>query len=151
VLLGVQEGWLVANEIARAGVPVLVDPLANLPEDLDTLQSRKDNAEQLRRAGCTVAFTTRGGSAMVSRLRLAAGNAVAEGYPRDEALAAITRRPAEIFGMVDTGTLRAGAIANLVVWNGDPFEPLSWPTRLYLQGEETSLRTRQDILTDRYR
>jgi imidazolonepropionase-like amidohydrolase len=151
VLLGVQEGWLVANDIARAAVPVLVDPLANLPESLDTLQSRKDNAELLRKAGCTVAFTSRGGSSLVSRLRLAAGNAVAQGYPRDEALAAITRRPAEIFGMVDTGTLRPGALANLVVWNGDPFEPLSWPTRLYLHGEEMPLATRQDALTDRYR
>ncbi len=150
VLLGVQEGWLVANEIARAEIPVLVDPLANLPEDLDTLQSRSDNAEQLRRAGCRVAFTTRGQSALVSRLRLAAGNAIAEGYPREEALAAITRRPAEIFGMVDAGTLRAGAVANLVVWNGDPFEPSSWPTRLYLQGREIPLATRQDALTERY-
>jgi imidazolonepropionase-like amidohydrolase len=151
ILLGVQEGWLVANEIARAGVPVLVDPLANLPESLDTLQSRSDNAERLLRAGCTVAFTSRGGTTLVSRLRLAAGNAVAQGYPRDEALAAITRRPAEIFGMVDTGTLRSGALANLVVWNGDPLEPLSWPIRLYLRGQEVPLQTRQDSLTERYR
>jgi imidazolonepropionase-like amidohydrolase len=151
VLLGVTEGWAVAREIARAGVPCLVNPLDDLPRSFSSLQARPDNALRLEKAGVRVAFTLRGAAHFAPRLRQAAGNAVARGYPRDEAIAAITRYPAEIFGMIDAGTLRPGALANLVVWNGDPLELTSWPVLLMARGREMPLRTRQDVLTERYR
>ena len=151
ILLGVREGWRVADAIARARVPVIVNPIANLPEDFDSLESREDNAERLRAAGVRVAFMTPGPPTLEGRLRLTAGNAVARGYPRDAALAAITSVPAEIFGMPDEGRLRAGARADLVVWNGDPFEPLTWATRMFIAGRPVDLETRQELLTERYR
>jgi imidazolonepropionase-like amidohydrolase len=151
VLLGATEGWVVADEIARARAPVLVDPLESLPARLDAPRARADNAERLRSAGVRVAFTLRGDAPLAHRLRQAAGNAVANGFPRDAALAAITRVPADVFGMRDAGRIRRGALANLVVWNGDPLELLSWPTRMWIRGEEIPLRSRQDALTERYR
>jgi len=150
ILLGVAEGWLVADEIAAAHAPVLVDPLQNLPSSFDTLQSREDNALRMHRAGVRVAFTLRRAAHRAHRLRFVAGNAVASGYPYEAALAAITRLPAEIFGIVDEGTIKPGALANIVVWNGDPFEPLSWPTHVFVRGRPVDLRTRQDLLTERY-
>jgi imidazolonepropionase-like amidohydrolase len=150
VLLGVAEGWMVAEEIAAARVPVLVDPLQNLPASFDTLQSREDNALRLHRAGVRVAFTLRGEAHRAHRLRFAAGNAVASGFPYQDALAAVTRVPAEIFGVVDGGSLKPGALANLVVWNGDPFEVTTWPTHVFIRGEPVDLRSRQDLLTERY-
>lgn len=150
VLLGAAEGWRVAEEIARAGVPVLVDPLANLPASFDSLHSRSDNAERLRRAGVEVAFTTRGREHRPHQLRQAAGNAVAWGFPHAAALAAITRVPADIFGLKDAGRIQRGALANLVLWNGDPLELTSWPVRMFVRGEEVPLRSRQDRLTERY-
>ncbi len=150
ILLGVAEGWVVADEIARAKVPVLVDPTENLPTNFDTLQSRIDNAHLMHQAGVRVAFTSGGGAHFASRLRYNAGVAVANGFKYDDALAAITRVPAEIFGMVDAGQIKPGALANIVVWNGDPFEPLSWPTAVYIRGIAMDLQTRQDLLTERY-
>jgi imidazolonepropionase-like amidohydrolase len=150
VLLGVAEGWRVAEEIVAAGVPVLVDPLQNLPHSFDMLHSREDNALRLHRAGVRVAFTLRHQAHRAHRLRFAAGNAVASGFPYEAALAAITRVPAEIFGMVDAGSIKPGALANIVVWNGDPFEVTSWPTRAFIRGEPVDLRSRQDLLTERY-
>lgn len=151
ILLGVSEGWLVADQLARAGVSVIVDPLANLPSDFDRIHSRRDNALILHRAGVRVAFTTRGPPTRAHRLRFHAGNAVAEGFPYAAALAAITRVPAEMFGMIDAGVIRPGALANLVVWNGDPLEVTTWPTHVMIRGELVDLTTRQDLLTDRYR
>jgi imidazolonepropionase-like amidohydrolase len=151
VLLGVAEGWVVAEEIARAGVPVLLDPLQNLPSSIDTLRSRSDNAVLLHEAGVEIAFTLRGESHRAHRLRFAAGNAVAEGLPHQVAVEAITRAPARIFGVVDGGSIRPGALANLVVWNGDPLEVSSWATHLFIRGRPVELRSRQDLLTERYR
>jgi len=151
VLVGAREGWQVARQIARAKVPVIVDPLANLPDDLDSLASRADNARILLEAGVRVAFMHGGPPTQAGRLRVSAGNAIARGYPRGAALQAITRVPAEIFGMSDEGRIRVGARANLVVWNGDPFEPTQWPERVFIEGRELDLTTRQDELTERYR
>jgi imidazolonepropionase-like amidohydrolase len=150
-LLGVSEGWVVAGEIARAGVPVLVNPLEDLPDTFSRLRAREDNAVRLYEAGVLVAFTTRGGSRLAPRLRQLAGNAVARGFPYDAALAAITSVPARIFGMIDAGSIRAGALANVAVWNGDPLEIMTWPVRLFVRGTQIPLRSREDLLIERYR
>ena len=151
VLVGAREGWLVASEIASAEVPVLIDPLANLPSSYEALQSRRDNASLLHEAGVQVGFTTRADPHLAHRLRFAAGNAVAEGLPYDAAIAAITRVPAAIFGVADAGSLRVGSLANVVIWNGDPLEVTSWPLHMWIRGVPVPLRSRQDLLTERYR
>ena len=151
ILAGAAEGWMVAAEIAAADVPVLLDPMRNLPRSFDALHSRANNALILRRAGVRVAFTQLGESHLAGRLRQVAGNAVASGYPYDDAIAAITSVPAEVFGVIDAGTLRPGSLANVVVWNGDPLELTSWPTRIWIRGNEVDLTTRQDLLTERYK
>ena len=85
-------------------------------------------------------------------LRLEAGNAVANGLPWEAALTAVTRAPAEIFDLGrQAGTLAAGGSADLVVWSGDPFEPLTRPRRVFIAGREIPLRSRQTDLRDRYR
>jgi imidazolonepropionase-like amidohydrolase len=150
VLLGATEGWVVADEIARAGVPVLVNPLEDLPASFSTLRARSDNAVRLYEAGVTVAFTSRGGSRLAPRLRQLAGNAVAQGFPYNAAISAITKVPAEIFGMIDAGSIRPGSLANLVVWNGDPLDLASWPVELFVRGEAMPLRSREDLLIERY-
>lgn len=151
VLRGAAEGWRLADEIARARVPVILDPLRNLPTAFESLHTRGDNAILLERAGVDVAFTIDRAPHFSSRLRHVAGNAVARGFPRDAALAAITSVPASIFDMPDEGRLRPGSLANLVIWNGDPFELDTWAVDLYVRGERVSQRSRQDELTERYR
>ena len=58
--------------------------------------------------------------------------------------------PAEISGLVDAGTITPGALANIVVSNGDPLEVTTWPTHVFIRGAPVDLRTRQDLLTERY-
>jgi imidazolonepropionase-like amidohydrolase len=69
-------------------------------------------------------------------LRAHAAAAVAEGYPRDAVLRALTRGAAELFGVADRlGSIAAGRTADLAVFAGDPLDP-SVPTRLVIsQGE----------------
>jgi imidazolonepropionase-like amidohydrolase len=153
VLSGAQEGWMVAAELAAARVPVIVSALPDLPRTFDVLGARLDNAALLARAGVLLAISPREQDHHVSRtLRLEAGNAVAHGLPWEAALAGITRVPAEIFAVAGaTGTLAPGKSADLVVWSGDPFEPLTRPRQVLIRGRDIPLRSRQTELRDRYR
>ncbi len=58
ILTGAAEGWEIAPAIAAAGVPVLVEPLNNIPS-YDALGIRYDNAAVLAKAGVKVARLAR--------------------------------------------------------------------------------------------
>ena len=151
ILDGADEGWLVAPQIAAAGVPVLLNPIDNLPGSIETRASRMENAAALNAAGVVIAIKGNG----VHRAREArynAGNAVSHGLPFEAAIAALTVNPARIFGMGGQfGELRAGAAADVVVWSGDPLEPLSQPSAVFIDGVEQPLTSRALLLRDRYR
>jgi imidazolonepropionase-like amidohydrolase len=150
ILAGAAEGWKVASQIAQAKVPVLINPLQDLPDSFETLDATLENAARLHKAGVTVAFMT--GEAHNSRnIRQAAGNAVAYGLPWDAALAAITSVPARIWGIAGSyGTLEPGKDADVVIWDGDPLELTSFPTAVFIRGREMPMTSRQIELRDRY-
>jgi imidazolonepropionase-like amidohydrolase len=154
VILGGAEAWRLAPKLAAARIPVILDPFDVLPFTFDELGARLDNAAILDRAGVVIAFSVPGihlSHDAGSALREAAGLAVANGLPWDHALRAITASPAQIWGIADHyGALAAGMDADLVVWDGDPLEPMSRPVSVLIQGKAVSLRTRQSVLADRY-
>jgi imidazolonepropionase-like amidohydrolase len=153
VLSGGQEAWMVARELASARVPVIVSALRDLPEAFESLGARLDNAALLARAGVSIAISPRESEGPFSRtVRIEAGNAVAHGLPWEAALTAVTRTPAEIFEVsAALGTLAPGRSADLVIWTGDPFEPLTRPRQVFIRGRDVPLRSRQTELRDRYR
>ncbi len=149
VLRSGAEAWLMADELAAAEVPVILDPMLYGPRTFDQLRARADNAALLHAAGVEVMFTT--GSAHNSReLRHLAGNAVREGLPHEAALDAITAAPARVFGVEDRGTIEVGRVANLVLWDGDPLEVTTQATWLMIGGNVIPLESRHTALRDRY-
>jgi imidazolonepropionase-like amidohydrolase len=156
ILSGASEAWLIADELARRRVPVIVDPIEDLPRHFDRLHARSDNAALLSRAGVNVILTTwgRSGRFTVHQPRLLwqhAGNAVRLGMDHDAAIRAITQAPADAFGLKGYGRIEPGAVANLVVWSGDPLETQTRVEHVLVRGREQSLRTRQTLLLERYR
>jgi len=149
MIAGAIEGWQVAKEIAGAGVKVLVEPLTDIPT-FDGLGARLDNVALLREAGVDI-IIAQGDAGGERNLRYAAGNAVRNGVSWDAALKAITAAPAAAFGLSNHGTLEAGKVANVVVWSGDPFDFNSAAEKVFIRGKETSLRTREHELRDKYR
>lgn len=150
VIAGGAEAWKVAREIAAAKAPVIVDPLQQ-PDSFDAVFAREDNAARLAAAGVPVAVSTFG-SHHVRKLRQAAGNAVRAGLPRDAALAAVTRVPAEALGLgARYGTIAPGKVANLVLWSGDPLEISTRVVDVIIRGKRVSLRNRQTALFEKYR
>ena len=79
-----------------------------------------------------------------------AGNAVANGVSRNDALAALTTIPADIFGLETLGRLQNGNQGDVVVWDGDPLEVMSSPEIVLIDGVVQSLESRQTKLRDRY-
>jgi imidazolonepropionase-like amidohydrolase len=152
ILDGATEGWRVAAQIAAAGVPVIVDPRQDLPQDFAKLGARLDNAARLQAAGVIVVLKDgEGGNYRARELRYGAGQAVAHGLPHAAALAAITINPARVFGIADrVGSIEPGKDADIVLWSGDPFEPLSQPRAILVRGIEQPLVSRQTLLSDRY-
>jgi imidazolonepropionase-like amidohydrolase len=152
ILSGAEEGWMVAGEIAKAGVPVLTNPLDDRPESFEMLAATMENASRLQAAGVTVALEATGGSHRARETRYNAGNAVAHGMPYAAALAAVTINPARIFGVADrTGSLEVGKDADVVLWTGDPFEPLSQASAVFIKGQAQPMTSRQLDLRDRYK
>lgn len=150
VLSGVQEGWTVATEIAAARVPVLVNPLVNLP-GFASLASTYENAARLHAAGVTLAIASFD-SHNSRNIKQAAGMAVSYGMPWDAALEAITLRPAQIWGVADRiGTIEPGRVADVVVWSGDPLELTTVVRHVFIEGQEVALDSRQKALFEKYR
>jgi Amidohydrolase family len=150
VILGGNEAWLVAKELARANVPVILNPLDDLPLDFDRLASTLENAARLQRAGVRIAFSS-GDTPQARLVRQLAGNAVAHGLPWESALAAITSTPADIFGLGAThGRIAVGRSADLVLWSGDPLEVTTLADQVWIGGRPVEMKSRQTELRDRY-
>ncbi|MEH6722490.1 MAG: amidohydrolase family protein [Qipengyuania sp.] len=158
VLVGASEGWLVAREIAAAGVPVIADGLDDLPANFEELAATQSNIGRMVKAGVKVALNA---AAMENprNLNQYAGNLVAltrmpgaDGLSWGQAFAAITSVPASISGMGGkAGVLAPGAMGDLVIWDGDPLQVGSMPVKVYIDGVEQPLDNHQSRLKERYR
>jgi imidazolonepropionase-like amidohydrolase len=153
VIYGAAEGWKVAPRLAAAKVPVVTAGLSNLPVGFDQLAATLENPAKLRAAGVPLVVSSLGENAFKARtIRQHAGNAVANGLPWDEALRAVTLSPAEIFGVAASlGSLQPGRDANVVVWDGDPFELSTRATHVFVRGRESTEPSREQQLVERYR
>lgn len=150
VLVGAADGWMVADRLAAARVPVVVNPMENIP-GFERLGNTMENAARLHRAGVDLLLGSFD-SHNARNLRQAAGNAVAYGMPWDAALAAVTLAPARAWGIADRyGSLEPGKDADVVVWDGDPFELMTSAERVFVRGMEMPQDNRQLDLLRRYR
>ena len=141
---------MVAKQLAAAKVPVLLDPLANLPSSFDSLGSRLDNAAILEAAGVVVAISG-AGSHNARTQRQLAGNAVSNGLPHEAGIAALTSNPANIFGVTELqGSIQTDKPANVVLWSGDPLEVTSAAEVVVINGQLIPMESRQTKLRDRY-
>ena len=152
VIKGGSEAWRVAPELAAAHIPVVLNPLQDLPETFDIVGATLENAAKLNRAGVKIAFSLDDPQPHnIRKVRQTAGIAVAHGLPWEAALAALTSNPAEIFGVANrNGTIARGHPADLVLWSGDPLEVTSLAQRVFIEGQSQSMQSRQTLLRDRY-
>lgn len=150
IVVGGSEAWRVGRELAEADIPVIASGMYNLPGQFEDIDATLKNAARLHQAGVKISFYE--GAHNLRLIRQHAGNAVAEGLPYEAGLAALTINPAEMFGLGgQLGTLEAGKIADVVIWDGDPLEVTTKPEAVFINGRPQDLGNRQQMLMERYR
>jgi imidazolonepropionase-like amidohydrolase len=149
IIAGAEEGHLVAAELARAKVPVIIRPLNDLPYNYESLASRPDNAALLTKAGVTVLLSTMGMPGEEVQLPQEAALAVSWGLPEADALGGLTGKVADVFGL-DTGHLAVGKRADVVLWSGDPIESSSTPLGIWIGGTQVTLESHASALREKY-
>lgn len=134
------EGYIIAEEIARRKVPVILGPVSTSFVDMPRLQYRHHdirNAAILSKNGVKLALGVSGRDGASSKfIALAAEMAIANGMDKDMALRAVTLTPAEILGIADRiGSLQVGKDADIVILSGHPLDSLSRVEMVLIDGK----------------
>lgn len=153
MIAGGAEAWKVADRLRAQNVPVLLSlnlpkrTSAQVPEaDPDPLRVLRERIDAPKTAGLLAAAGVRfafqsGQMTNIADFLPNALKAIENGLPRDEALRAMTIRPAELFGVADRlGSIETGKIANLVVTRGDLFDKATRITQVFIDGRPVELR-----------
>lgn len=137
-IAGATEGYLVADLLRAARVPVFVGPVMERAHSPQTLGATYENAALLARAGVPIAIRS-GHEPYAPKSRAVlfeAAVAAANGLGFDAALRAITLGAAEALDVADHyGSLEKGKVADVVLYDGDPFEYVSHVTAVVAGGE----------------
>ncbi|MEX2368075.1 MAG: amidohydrolase family protein [Balneolaceae bacterium] len=124
LLEGAAEAYLVQEEISQAGVPVLIHPTM-VRTSGGTQNASFETAGKLAEEGIPVLFQS-GYEGYVPKTRVVlfeAAIAVANGLDYESALKALTIDAAAVLGIDNrVGTLESGKDADVVLFDGDPFE-----------------------------
>ena len=149
IIMGAQEAGLVASRIAESKIPLIINPINNIPESFDELGSNIELAGKLEKLGITLMFNAPRDH-NYHLIRQGAGVAVANGMTYAGALKALTLSPVEVFKLGNRGEIAPGKIADLIIWDADPLEPSSMPEQIFINGVDIDLTSRMSRLTDRY-
>ena len=149
IIMGAQEASLVTDEIVENNIPLIVNPINNIPNSFDELASNINMTPTLEKAGVTLMFNV-SRSHNYHLIRQGAGVAVANGMSYGGAIKALTSNVAKTFNLQNRGSIKVGNNADIVVWDADPLEPSSMPEKVFINGIDADLTTRSTRLRDRY-
>lgn len=141
------EGFLVVDELAAAEIPVIVHPTMQRVGGIETYNTFLGNAAALSDKGLTIAIGS-GVESYVPKtrvIRYEAAMAMVYGLGFDRALRAITLDAARILGIDEQyGSIEPGKIADLVLYDGDPFEHVTHVTHVVANGRLVYDRTKKE-------
>jgi imidazolonepropionase-like amidohydrolase len=133
------EAWMMADELAKKQVPVIVHPtMQRAAGSIETQHTLLANAAILHAAKVPVTLGTafEGYVPKTRNLRAEAAMAAANGLGHDQALRAITLDAAKLLGIdKEYGSIEVGKVADLVLYDGDPFEHATHVTHTVLGGK----------------
>ncbi len=136
VIDGAAEAYRILDELEEAGHPVFIHPTM-LRARGDAKNVNMETAAKLHEAGIPFAFQS-GYEGYVPKTRVVlfeAALAMANGLPYDAALRALTIDAAELLDIDDrVGSLVEGKDADIVLFDGDPFEYVTNVQDVFING-----------------
>ncbi|HIF15394.1 MAG TPA: amidohydrolase, partial [Bacteroidetes bacterium] len=152
VIVGGQEAWMVLDQLKKAQVPVILDGVHRLPNNVnDPIDIAYSLPKKLYDAD--ILFAIAGSDTWQQRnLPFHAGTAIAYGLSYEEALKSISLNPAKILGLDKSlGSLEEGKDASLVISDGDILDARSNKNiRAMIKGKFISLNNHQEALYKKY-
>ena len=132
------EAYRMADELKKAGVSVVVHPtMQRAASSMETLHAFTGNAAVLAGKGVPLAIGTayEGYVPKTRVLRHEASAAAANGLGHEPALKAVTIDAAKLLGIdAKYGSIEKGKVADLVLFDGDPFETRTQVTHTIMNG-----------------
>lgn len=145
VLVGAYDAYLMADELARKQIPVILDKCHALPSRTDDdIQQNYKTPAILQKAGVLYCISING-SWQQRNLAFEAGTAAAFGLTKEQALEAITANAAKIL-KIDSkiGTIEVGKKATLLICKGDLLDMrTNQLSAAYIDGRMISLGNKQ--------
>lgn len=156
VIVGARDAWMVTDILVENEVPVILNQVNRLPaRDHSAYDQPYRTPSALQKAGVKFGITINSWDAFWNyrTLPYQAGQAVAFGLDREDAVASITGNLAEILGIGEsTGTLTAEKDATFFISSGDMLDVMtSNPTRAWIQGREVNLDDKQKALYRKFK
>ncbi len=144
VLIHCTDGHLIAGELALENASAVVGPIICDPCKPELANITPKNAGLLAQHGVKTAICTDHSETPIEYLPLTVGIAVKNGMTFMQALEAVTINAAEIGGIDDlAGSIEAGKRADMVIFDGSPFEVMSEPKLVMING--TLIKYRKEI------
>ena len=141
------ETWKVAEELAKAGVPVSNITLDSPGGKLETMELMMENAGILERAGVLVSIHSDDGIVDSRTMLREAALAVRGGMSRDGALRALTINGAKQMRMdARVGSIEPGKDADFLVLDGDPLSTYTHVLETWVEGDLLFDRSRPEDL-----
>ena len=129
------EAWKEPDMLVRTETAVVLPPFPSQGRTTDQALMPLETPKKLAEAGIVFALSAHDGGDASARLDVQAGFAMRGGLSREAALAAVTITPARMLGIDErVGSVEVGKDADLVLWNGEPFEVTSKPVGVLVDG-----------------
>ncbi|WP_345242952.1 amidohydrolase [Pontibacillus salipaludis] len=130
------EGHLIAEELAGRNLQVAVGPTFTRRSKVELKNKSWETSRALTEQGIHVSITTDHPYTPIQYLNVCAALAAREGLSPQKALEAITILPARNLGVDDrVGSIEVGKDADLVLWNGHPFDFMAKPIWTMIDGK----------------
>ena len=130
------DGYLIADELAEEKCSAVIGPVICDRCKPEMASLSPENAAILAKCGVKVAVCTDHSEVPIEYLPLSVGICRKHGLSFEDALLSVTRNAAEIAGIADrVGSVEVGKDADLTLFEGDPFEVMSSPSLVMINGE----------------
>jgi imidazolonepropionase-like amidohydrolase len=127
-------------ELTARSIPVVIGPTLGSRGKIELHHKRFSTVAAAVDAGLTVAITADHSVTPLRYLNVYAALAIREGLDPQAALRCVTLNPARICGVDDRlGSIEKGKDADLVLWDGDPFDIRTKPAAVWINGEPVDL------------